>query len=98
MQTSQWSMKEHCVLLQNLFVEMGVFMKIWQRNEFLLVNLFGCLNIAFAVLDETVLEETEAVTDSDSIVPAAIIYLPNLLLLIHNHECGLDAWNTKTKR
>lgn len=86
-------MKEHCVLLQNLFVEMGVFMEIWQRNQFLLVKLFGCLNIAFAVL-----EETEAVTDSDSIVPAAIIYLPNLLLLIHNHECGLDTWNTKTKR
>lgn len=86
-------MKEHCVLLHILYVEMGVSKEIWHTNQFLLVNLFGCLNIAFAVL-----EETEAITNSNSILPTMIIYLPNILLIIHNRDCGLDAWNNKTKR
>jgi len=68
---------------------MGVFKEIWQRDQFLTVKLLDCLGW---------LEIIEAVTDSDSILYAAITYIRNLLVLIRNHGSGSDAWNTKTKR
>lgn len=76
---------------------MGVFKEIWQRYQFLIVKLHDCLvwlsNIAFVGL-----EISEAVTDSDSFLHGATAYIHNLLVLVHNHGCGSDAWNNKTNR
>jgi hypothetical protein len=79
-----------------MYSEMGVFKEIWQRNLFLIVKLFGCLGWPFSIVFAA-LEVTEAVTDSDTILHAAITCIHNLLMRIHSHHCGSAAWNTKAK-
>jgi len=77
--------------------EVGLFGEHWQRNQFLVLKLFADLrwlsNIAFAQV-----KVNEAVTDSDRIRHATITCLHDLLMFIHNHDCGTDAWNIETKK